>query len=298
MPTRADLLGESAGTALGDPDSTLGQIVDNRFGGRRGGRCVLARPCGEDVCRVLGIGSIAEKMVGAVESDERLRMTGKVEDDSRVVHRHDLVCWGMHDEQRGVEGGNALALRLHRDVVEELATHAKRSPPDRHRGLTRFDDGRHVAEHSDDMEGVGRGADGDDTANLGNLRRGGQDGRPAQRMPNQYRRGTELITEIVCSADQVLDVGTEAGRGEVAVGLPQAGEVEPQYRDTTTRQRTRDPACSRVVLATCEAVREQSPRCRGVTRHLQLADQLSATAAEDRSGWGAHTPSWAHDDLR
>lgn len=146
------------------------------------------------------------------------------------------------------------------------------------------------------MEGVSRGSDGDDSANSGR-RRGGQDGRPAQRMPDQNCRGTELIAEMVCSADQVLDVGTEAGRGEVTVGLPQAGEVEPQYRDTPTRQCARDPACSRVVLAAREAVREQSPRCRGVTRQLQLADQLSATA-EDRFGWGAHTPSWAHDDLR
>lgn len=141
MPARTNLLGESAGTTLGDPDSTLGRIVGDRFGGRRGGRDVLARPCGEDVCRVLGIGSIAEKMVGAVESDERLRMTGKVEDDSCVVHRHDLVCRRMHDEQRGVEGGNALRLRLHRDVVEELTTHPKRSPTDGHRGFAGFNGG-------------------------------------------------------------------------------------------------------------------------------------------------------------
>ena len=144
--------------------------------------------------------------------------------------------------------------------------------------------GSRVAQQSDDVEGVGRCTDGDDPANLGDLRCGCQDCRPAQRMPDQYRWGTELVTEMVCGAHQVLDVGTEAGRGEVTLGLPQAGEVEPQYRDALTRQRTRDPACCNVVLAAGEAVREQCPGFRGVTRHLQLAGQLSATAAEDRSG--------------
>jgi hypothetical protein len=64
---------------------------------------------------------------------------------------------------------------------------------------------------------------------------------------------------MVGGAHQIFDVGAEAGGGEVPVGVAQSSEVKAQDRDPHRGKRPRDPRGGRVVLAACEAVREDRP---------------------------------------
>src|SRR5262245_37993674 len=110
-------------------------------------------------------------------------------------------------------------------------------------------------------------------------------------MANEYRGRLIVAPQIVGGADQILDVGGEAGIGEVALRRAKPGEVEAQHSDPFGRKTARDALGGKHVLRAGEAMSAQREGPYGTARQLKPRCQLAATAAgECRSddGWHAH----------
>src|SRR5690242_8793076 len=96
---------------------------------------VTAGPRSEHDRDIAGVGTIGEQMVGAVDRDERLRMSCPVEDLLGILHAHRLVARRVQHQQRAVQSVDALRLRLPGDVVEELPTDGEHAAAQIHLGF-------------------------------------------------------------------------------------------------------------------------------------------------------------------
>ena len=139
----------------------------------------------------------------------------------------------MHHQKRSIEVGDAVGLWLAGDVVEELLSDPEAPLPQGHLGGTLALD-RVSLVLADELEHVlrtGRSADGGDRPGARQPGRGRQDGGTAEGVSDQQRRRCVVVTEVLRGQHHVVDVRAERGVGEVAPGLPEAGEVEPEHGD-------------------------------------------------------------------
>ena len=83
--------------------------------------------------------------------------------------------------------------------------------------------------------------------------------RAPQAVADQDLRSPQALAHEVGRRHQVVEVGGEVGGGEIALALPQPGEVEAQHRDPLVDQRRADAAERLEVFRAGEAVREQGP---------------------------------------
>jgi hypothetical protein len=78
---------------------------------------------------------------------------------------------------------------------------------------------------------------------------------------------------------QIGDVRGEVGVGEIALAGSEAGEVEPQHRDTLGGERSGDPPRAMRVLAASEAMGEQRSGDGRLGRQIEACrEQMAAFA--------------------
>ena len=75
-------------------------------------------------------------MIGVVQGDEALGMSGRHEDGGSVVDADDLVQRRMHHQQRAFQAADGIQRRAGPDVVDEALTDPVRSTAERHLGLS------------------------------------------------------------------------------------------------------------------------------------------------------------------
>ena len=129
---------------------------------------VPARPRRQDRRYVLRVGSIRQKVIGAVEGDEALRMPGHGIEAGGVLDGDDRVHGGVHEEEGRLERADHLLHVLAPEVVQEVLLHREGPASDVHLRLALGFDflfgGLHVLQ---DVLGGGRSPDGRDGPDRG-----------------------------------------------------------------------------------------------------------------------------------
>ena len=93
---------------------------------------------------------------------------------------------------------------------------------------------------------------------------------------------------MVGGGNQILQVGTEIGIGEIAVAGAEPGEVEAQRGDAARRKAGRDAARGDHVLAAGEAMREQRGAERRIVRQVQPRSESLAILSGKLQTLAAH----------
>jgi len=237
------------------------------------------------------VGAARDQVVGGVERDEALGVARRDEDRRGVVDAHRGVERRVHDQQRQAQLLDPLGLAVGREVVEELLLDAERPAGQLDLGLARgLDLVARALEQVGDVAGVGRRADGGDGTQLRHSRGRRQHRGAAQAVADQQGRRGEAPAQGIGRGDQVVDVGTEVGVGELAVAVARPGEVEAQDGDVAVGELTGDAAGGEDVLAAGEAVGEQGEGARRRVGQVQPRRQLVAEGPGKRQFFAAHGP--------
>src|SRR5579871_421539 len=255
-------------------------------GGGRAPVDVARRPGGDHLGGVVGILMPGQQMIGGVERDEALRMPRCQEDLGRVVDADDRIQGRMHDEEGAAKVANARLQRLHPDVVEEGLRDLEGPAADIDRGAPVRLDGFHpcFAQQVSNVRWLGRRAQGDDRAHRGDIGGRREHGRAAQAVPDEEGRREPSGGHALRGGYQILDVGGEAGRAEVALALAQAREVEANDADADRGQRAADEHRGLARLVAGEAVGEERIGVRRPVRAIQAARQLQALGVLEFEG--------------
>ena len=160
-------------------------------------------------------------------------MPRRFEDLSGIVDLYEFVGWRVQDQQGSAQVPDPVLLRLGGDVVEEFAPDAERPAAKEHLGgtgcLDLLDCHRHQLH---DVRRVGRRGQCNHSPRTGYPVRRGQYRGAAERVPDEQGGCLVIGPQVLGSANQVVHVGGEARRGEIALGIPQPGEIEAQHRNT------------------------------------------------------------------
>ena len=260
-------------------------VLDRRLALRSVGRQVAREPAANDLSRSGGVLWGGQQVVGVVEADETLGVSGGQEDPGGVVDPHDLVDGRMQNQQRLAHGVNRRLQPMPLDIFDELPGHGEAAAAELdHGGPVGQGILRRGADGLEHMRRVGGSADDDDGSGFRDVLGQGQDRRPAQRMADQHGRRLIMRPQIVDRGRQVGDVRGEAGVGELALAAAQACEVEPQHRHPDPREVGGDAAGGQYVLRTGEAVGEEGVAAHRPVGQLQPGREARAGMAGEAHG--------------
>jgi len=241
---------------------------------------VPTRPRGQNQPRISGILLVTEEVVGIVQGDEALRMLGGIVEGLGVLDSHRFVERGVHDQQGSVQGGQQLGQVLTGNVFQKMLANGERPTPQSHLRLTlSLDRFALVVEVMGDVCGVGGGAERGHGPHAIQAR-GGDDGRRTpQGVAHHQRRGLELFCQVIRRRHEVFHVRREVRVREVALRLPESGEVEAQDSDSTSGEGTGDVDGRLEVLRAGEAVREDGVRHRALMGEFQASGESVAVSS-------------------
>jgi hypothetical protein len=98
-------------------------------------------------------------------------------------------------------------------------------------------------------------------------------------VPDQNGGRHEFLFHPVCGGHEIRDVRREIRVRKITLALTEPGEVEPQYRDASSRKRIADVPDGFEVLTAAEAVSEQGERLR-----FAVAGEVESSAEEKPIG--------------
>lgn len=224
-------------------------------------------------------------MVGTVERDKALGMTGGFEDAPRMVDLDHLVGGRVQHQERPPESADALALTLPGEIVDQRPANTKRTAGERHVGfLRRGKLGRRGQKRLLEMLGLGRRADRHHRLDLGDPTGHREDGGPAEAVPDQEIGGPPTVPQKVDRGAQVLQIGREVGVGEIALAFPQTGEVKAKDLEPLLDQRPGDPHDRLQVLRAGKAMGKKGEPPGGFAGGIETRGELlTARAGESHS---------------
>jgi hypothetical protein len=185
----------------------------------------------------------------------------------------------MQYQQGTVQFPDAPGLRLAGQVFDELAPEGEWPPGELHGGLSlRFDQLESVGELPGDVRRLERRAQRRHGNAVGDAMGRREDGRTAQRMADQQRRGAVVGAQPIRGGDQIIHVGTEMRVGEIAAAAAQPREVETQHAEAGFRQPPRDEGGRLAVLGAGEAMGKHRPGPRRRLRRVESSRKQAVLA--------------------
>ena len=195
----------------------------------------------------------------------------------------------MEDQQVATQPADDVLQAMVLQGVEECLADPEAPAGEFDLGLAvALDVGDPVREVVHQMPRIGRCADGGDAPDLRNPVGRGQHRRTAERMADQNGRRLSLAAHPVGRRHQVVDVRGEAGIGELAVAVPETGEVESQHRDVALGQPRGDPPGRRQVLRAGETMGEQGKSADRAERPVEPGGEAIPQCPGEVDTLGAH----------
>jgi len=149
--------------------------------------------CCQNAAYVFCIFGIREQVIRSVERHETLWMPSRLEDQGGIFYPYNRVHGRVEDQQGPAERLDALRLPRPLQILEKLPAHKKRSPADRHFGLTLCPNLLHrLAQQVLHMPGIRRGANRRDGRDAVDFMRSLYDRRPSQRVAYEDTGRTDL----------------------------------------------------------------------------------------------------------
>jgi len=196
-------------------------------------------------------------MIGLIERNEGFRVFGGLENAPGVVDADGLVERPVKDQQRLFHGPDLVLEGLAGNVFEELLLDREAASGQGHfRDAVLFDALQIAPEVVLHMVRIGRRPDGADALDTVHGAGRRQHGGATEAVADQDRRRLMVFAKPVCGGDQVVDVGTEVGVGELAVAMAEPREIKPEDADAVLDEAGGDPLGGKDVLRAGETVGE------------------------------------------
>ena len=109
----------------------------------------------------------------------------------------------------------------------------------------------------------------------------GQSRGTAEAVPDQDAGRIALLLHRPDRGCQIGDVAAEGGMGEIALALPQPGEVKAKDANAAGGERPRDPHGRHRVLAARKTMGKNGVGCRGSVRQVEPARQALPLRARE-----------------
>ena len=283
-------LGKLALPGLLDHHRSRGGLQGLLFGQAQ----IAARPTRQHLGHIGRVLVPGQQVIGIVERNEALRVLRGGEDPPGVFDPDRRIARRVKHQQSLAKAGDRLFQAGRFDIFEELLLDGEGPAGEQHFGLAfGLDLGAGGLEQVLHVPRIGRRTDGGHRHGLWDPARRGEDRGPAQAVSDDDLRRLAMAAQMVGGGHQVAYVRREVGVGELALAVPQSGEVEAQHRDPARCQPRRDARGGEDVLRAGEAVGEEGHRMGAPLGLIEPGRELlpvGAGKAEFLAGDRHHAP--------